>query len=263
VSADGAGLLLARAVVGGETWTCRVEGGDLVRLAGSVLAPGAETGERAPIAAARLLSPCEPQHVYVVLGGFFRDGDDQPRPPRLVPKVVSSVSGDGGEIVVPRFVEGPLWAEAELAVVVGSPLYRSSADEAAGAILGYGVFDDASAAGYLEQGPSGYFQAKSIETFASLGPWLRTDLGEDDLRRGLRIEARVNGETRATGTTARARNTPAEVLAFLSTWVALRPGDVVALGTPQPCEVRPGDEVELEVEGIGVLRNRFVAEPER
>ena len=256
------GIFVARAVVGGEIRHGLVEGDRFRPLLGDVFAALEPAAETMPLRDAMLLSPSEPGHVYVVLGGFAPLGGEDPRPlPRLIPKIVSTVGGDGSEIVIPRFVAGPVWAEAEVAVVVGSTLHRASRAEAARAIFGYACFNDASAPAYLEHGPSGYFQAKSIETFAAMGPWIRTDLREDDLRAGLTIEARINGVTQATGTTALARYAPSELLEFLSQHVTLVAGDVVSLGTPKPCEVEPGDAVEIEVEGIGVLRNGIVGEP--
>ncbi len=128
--------------------------------------------------------------------------------------------------------------------------------QAAEAIWGYTCYNDVTAPQLLPDFP----QAKGIDTFASMGPWVVTDLTPDRIRAGLAIEARVNGATVQSGTTASYRFAPWEVLSHLSTSLTLRPGDVVTLGTPPPpAAVRPGDVVEVAVEGIGVLVNHLVA----
>jgi 2-keto-4-pentenoate hydratase/2-oxohepta-3-ene-1,7-dioic acid hydratase in catechol pathway len=204
------------------------------------------------------------------MGGFLpRDGPPLPAgaTPWLLPKLAATVSGDGGEIVVPSFLEGPLWIEAELAIVIGKQVRAASEQEAREAIFGFTVFDDVSAPEFLFEhvdspkltATSDVFRAKSIDGFASMGPWIRTDLTPEHVAEGLRIATRVNGVERASGSTRDHKFPVTTWVTHASRYRRLEPGDVIALGTPQPCVAAPGDEVELEIEGIGVLRSLVVA----
>jgi 2-keto-4-pentenoate hydratase/2-oxohepta-3-ene-1,7-dioic acid hydratase in catechol pathway len=184
------------------------------------------------------------------------DGTELPgEVPFVNPKVTSEVTGDGAEVRVPSFVALDIWVEPELALVLARDVYRAPRDEAGHAILGYTVFNDVTAREFL-QPHKDYFRAKCNETFASMGPWIETSIAESDVKDGLDVECRVNGETRVRSNTRALRFSPSEVVSAVSMHTKLRRGDVIALGCPPPPpRARPGDEVELEIEGIGVLRN--------
>jgi 2-keto-4-pentenoate hydratase/2-oxohepta-3-ene-1,7-dioic acid hydratase in catechol pathway len=257
-------VLIARAAREGIV-SCGEVNGDWFRpIAGDVFSDWRHDGDAVPLAQVALLAPTVPTTTLVVLSGFMPP-DGSPLPvgtvPRSIAKLTNGISGDGGRIVRPAFIGGDLWMEAELAVVIGREIHRASLDEAAAAVFGYTCFNDVCAAEFIGPDDRDYFRGKSIETFASMGPWIRTDLSEDDLTRGVRILGRINGNLLQEGTTAKYRFPVAEVVRYFSNFVRLRPGDVISLGTPpQPMSAVPGDEVELEVEGIGVLHNRVVAE---
>jgi 2-keto-4-pentenoate hydratase/2-oxohepta-3-ene-1,7-dioic acid hydratase in catechol pathway len=191
------------------------------------------------------------------MGGFIKDGVRPPADavPWLVPKASAWTQGDNAEIAVPRFIE-KVWAEVEIAVVIGRAIHSASIEDARAAILGYTCFNDASAPQFLAA--RDWWRMKSIDTFASLGPWIRTDLSELEISNGLRLSVRVNGELKGEGNTKDFRFAPSEVVRFASDYTTLYPGDVISLGCPKTVEVGPGDEVELAVESVGVLRNRIV-----
>jgi 2-keto-4-pentenoate hydratase/2-oxohepta-3-ene-1,7-dioic acid hydratase in catechol pathway len=202
--------------------------------------------------------------VWVVLGGFLPSAGAALEPgavPRLVPKMVRSVSGDGGRIVCPPDLEGGVAMEGELALVIGRAVYRpASAEEAADAVLGYTCFNDATAMGLLAARE--WALAKSIDSFASIGPSVTTGLDDKAIMAGLAITTRVNGEERQRGDTALYKFPPSEVVRYLASHVTLEPGDVISLGTPPPpAAVVPGDRVEIEVEDVGVLHNEVVSGP--
>jgi len=203
-----------------------------------------------------------PGRIWVVLGGFVPP-DDPVVPagtlPRLVPKVMRGVSGDGGQIVCPSAVPGAICVEGELALVIGRGVHAASRAEAAAAIGGYTCFNDVTAMDPLARGE--WSMAKSLDSFASMGPLVTTDLGEDDVMAGLAITTRVNGAEVQRGDTRYFKFPPGDIVHYLSTYVRLLPGDVVSLGTPPPAApVQPGDVVEIEVERVGVLHNTVVAE---
>ncbi len=185
------------------------------------------TGERVDGRRGTPLAPCVPTTVLVLSRGWnpidgwtaeaaadaagvtveharrWLDGTELPgETPFVNPKVTSEVTGDGAEIRVPAFVTLDVWVEPELAVVVGSDVYRASREDAADAIFGYTVFNDVTAREFLEPHKD-YFRAKCNETFASMGPWIETSIAEDDVDAGLAVECRVNGETRVRSNTQR------------------------------------------------------------
>ena len=198
--------------------------------------------------------------IWVVLGGFLPAADAVMPPgtvPRLVPKMVSDVSTDGGCVVAPPDLAGGIAVEGELALVIGTDVHRPSPAGAADAILGFTCFNDATAMGLLSEGE--WALSKSMDTFASIGPALRTDLDDAAVMGGLAITTRVNGEERQRGDTALYKFPPSEIVRYLAAHVTLRRGDVISLGTPPPPPlVVPGDRVEIEVEGVGVLHNTIV-----
>jgi 2-keto-4-pentenoate hydratase/2-oxohepta-3-ene-1,7-dioic acid hydratase in catechol pathway len=221
-------------------------------------------GQTLPMDDVVLVAPFESVRLVNIMGGFLRPGETLPpgSEPMWLPKACNYVSGDGGEIQVPSALKGPVQMEAELAVVVGRPLRKASAEEAGRAIFGWSVFNDVTAPEY---GAFGFWAVgKSIDGFASWGPWIRRDLTEARVLQGLDIIGRRNGEQVQAGNTEQFRFSPSEVLSHISHRISLFPGDVVALGTPQPPpEVALGDRVECDVEGIGVLNNLMVAETEQ
>ena len=101
----------------------------------------------------------------------------------LCAKYAAHPTGDLGEVVVPEWLATPIWAEAELGVVIGSPVYNASQDAARQAIFGFTIVNDATAPALFDK--NNFFLAKSVETFLSLGPSIETDLSEDDVMRGL------------------------------------------------------------------------------
>jgi 2-keto-4-pentenoate hydratase/2-oxohepta-3-ene-1,7-dioic acid hydratase in catechol pathway len=197
--------------------------------------------------------------VWVVLGGFRAPDDAPPGAgvvPRLIAKATRSVSGDGGSIACPAGL-GEVMAEGELALVIGREIHRPTVEAAAAAILGFTCFNDVTAGELLAARE--FSLSKSIDTFASMGPWVRTDLPDEDVSAGLAIITRVNGVVRQEGNTGLYKFPPAEVVRYLAAHLTLLPGDVISLGTPPPAPpIAPGDEVEIEVEGIGVLHNTVV-----
>jgi 2-keto-4-pentenoate hydratase/2-oxohepta-3-ene-1,7-dioic acid hydratase in catechol pathway len=246
---------------------------------------GGRTGEVIEAGCATALSPCRPAKVLVLSRGWdpiegwtaeaaaeaagvtvahaqrWLDGTELPgETPFVNPKLTSEVTGDGAEISVPSFVTRDVWVEPELAVVVGRDVYRASPPTAADSIFGYTIFNDVTAREFL-QPHKDYFRAKCNETFASMGPWVETSLTEEDIAAGLEVECRVNGRTRVRSNTRGLRFAPSEVISAVSMHTTLRPGDVIALGCPPPPpRAQPGDQVALEIEGIGVLHNSVVAE---
>uniref|UniRef100_A0A7V4G8F2 FAA hydrolase family protein n=1 Tax=Desulfobacca acetoxidans TaxID=60893 RepID=A0A7V4G8F2_9BACT len=218
------------------------------------------TGEVLSLGEASLLAPCEPSKI-VALALNYRDhaaefGRAVPEEPLIFLKPSTAVIGPEADIVHParsRRVD----YEAELGVVMGKTARRVPPERAMEYILGYTCVNDVTARD-LQKKDGLFTRAKGFDTFAPLGPWIETDLADPG---NLAVEAYVNGERRQQGNTRDMVFGVAQLIAFISGIMTLLPGDVIATGTPAGVgPVRPGDVVEIRVEGIGTLRNRVIAE---
>ena len=144
--------------------------------------------------------------------------------------------------------------EAELAVVIGKRCRNVSADEAWDYVLGVTCGNDVTARD-LQRKDGQWTRGKGFDTFCPLGPWLVTGLTETAIS-DVEVTCRVNGEVRQQGRTSQMVFSPATLIAYASSVMTLEPGDVFLTGTPAGVGLlTPGDVVEVEVEGIGVLSN--------
>ena len=209
----------------------------------------------------KLLAPVVPGKV-VAIGLNYRShlGDrEPPKVPEPFYKTTSSVIGTGQPIVIPReaIEEGVrVQPEAELSVVIGKRCKRASKAEALGYVLGYTCGNDVSARNW-QRNDLQWWRAKSSDTFTPLGPFVVTDLDPSKLH----LIGRINGEVVQDQFTSDLLYDVPTIIEFVSRVVTLEPGDVIMTGTPgAPGDIHPGDTVEIEVEGIGVLGNPVLAE---
>ncbi len=222
----------------------------------------APTGHRDTRANVRLLAPVPAPRVFGVglnYAAHAREaGQPVPTLPMLFMKPSTAVIGPGDAIVYPRQGERVDY-ECELAVVIGRSARRIPESRALEAVLGYTCANDVSERPiqFAEMKMGCLLIGKGFDTFCPLGPWIETEL--DPAR--LRITTRVNGQTRQDSNTSDLIFSVSRLVAYLSDAITLLPGDVIITGTPAGIgPLHPGDEVEVEVEGIGVLRNPVVAE---
>lgn len=182
-------------------------------------------------------------------------GNDVPAQPLLFLKPPSALIGSGDAIVLPpesRQVE----YEAEIGVVIGRRLRRTSPVEAERAIRGFTCVNDVTARD-LQKSDGQWGRAKGFDSFCPAGPAV---VGGLDWR-GLEVIGRVNGEERQRGRAADMHFTIPALLAYISNAMTLEPGDLVLTGTPAGVgPLHPGDEVEVEIPGVGILRNPVTAE---
>ena len=179
--------------------------------------------------------------------------------PTVVPepflKASTSVIGPGDVIKIPRDAH-KVQEEGELAVVIGRRCKGASKADALSYILGYTCGNDVSDRQW-QHGDLQWWRAKSSDTFAPLGPFIVTDLDPGNLH----LIARVNGRVVQESSTSDITHDVPNIIEFISRVMTLEPGDVVMTGTPgQPADLHPGDIVEVEIEGIGVLTNPVEAE---
>jgi 2-keto-4-pentenoate hydratase/2-oxohepta-3-ene-1,7-dioic acid hydratase in catechol pathway len=213
-----------------------------------------------------LLPPIPRPNRILAIGRNYADhakelGNAVPEDPIVFLKASTSVIGPGAAIEIPDWV-GRVDYEAELLVVIGTSGKNIAEADAMEHVVGYSVFNDVTArerqrADQEKRQP--WFRSKSMDTFGPLGPYLATSDEITDPH-DRRITLSVNGETRQDDTTASMIYRIPTLIAYLSRWFALEPGDVIATGTPSGVgPIRPGDIVEATVEGVGTLRNPVIA----
>jgi 2-keto-4-pentenoate hydratase/2-oxohepta-3-ene-1,7-dioic acid hydratase in catechol pathway len=222
---------------------------------GSPLVAWEPTEVVVPFEQAHLLAPVFPTKVVAVGKNYAEHaeemGSDVPDTPILFIKPATSVIGPGAPVVYPPDSEN-VHHEAELAVVIGAVARNVRAEDCQKVILGYTAANDVTARD-LQHRDGQWTRGKSFDTFCPLGPAIETEL---DPLEGLSIECRVNGEVRQAGTTLDMVFGVAELIEFITRVMTLLPGDVVITGTPSGVgPVVPGDRMEVEIEGIGVLAN--------
>jgi 2-keto-4-pentenoate hydratase/2-oxohepta-3-ene-1,7-dioic acid hydratase in catechol pathway len=206
---------------------------------------------------ARFMPPIpDPSKIWCV-GLNFEDyrvqlGLDHLRAPNIFLKAPSALIGHESSVGIPRGY-GTVFHEWELTAVVGRTLSGASADEAREAIFGYTILDDL-VFHEIELVNRDHQQwAKNVDGFAPCGPWIVT-IDELDPSQGLAMRRRLNGRVQAESSTEEMRFQHPELLSFISSFSTLEPGDLVPGGTPPAGPCGAGDDIEGEIEGIGVLR---------
>jgi 2,4-diketo-3-deoxy-L-fuconate hydrolase len=205
----------------------------------------------------------------IAVGLNYRDHADEattiaPQSPILFAKWTSCLIGPDEPIVIPSGIDEVDW-EAELAVVIGRTARNVQIDDALDFVQGYTCMNDVSAR-RAQRDDGQWTRAKSFDTFGPVGPRV-VPAREIPDPQALSIRARVNGETMQDSHTSKMIFSVAHLIAFISAGITLEPGDVISTGTPNgvgafrspPIFLRPGDRVEIEVDGIGTLSNPVVA----
>lgn len=220
----------------------------------------------------RLGQPVPRLGKLVSVGLNFRDHAIEtslpiPDEPIYFLKSTETITGPEDEVVRP-LGETTLDWEVELAIVIGATAHRlGGVDDADACIAGYTVGHDVSIRDWQIDPPTGWDRSKTTPTFTPLGPRLVTPDELDDVD-ALRLRTRVNGVTRQDGTTADMQFGPRFLVWHLSHQTRLNPGDVIITGTPAGVSyghpevpfLQPGDLVEVEIDGIGTIRNRIIDE---
>ena len=211
-------------------------------------------GASCPLAECTLLAPCEATKIVCVGKNYYDHavemGEGVPDKPILFLKAPNTINCPDGAVHAPDFVQR-LDYEGELAFVIRRRAKDVKAEDYAGYILGYTCLNDVTARD-IQKGDGQWSRGKSMDGFAPMGPVVTDEVDPADLA----IETRLNGKVVQSGRTSQFMTKVPELLAFITASMTLEPGDVVTTGTPAGIgPMHPGDTVEVEVEGIGVLRN--------
>jgi 2-keto-4-pentenoate hydratase/2-oxohepta-3-ene-1,7-dioic acid hydratase in catechol pathway len=198
---------------------------------------------------------------YMDRNAEYADGSAAPEKPSLFMRTQLSFVGHGEAIVRPRESE-QLDYEGEIAMVIGRAGRRIAEGDAMAHVAGLTLMNEGTIRDWLRHGKFNVTQGKNFDRTGAMGPWLETDLSGIDVT-DLAIETRVNGEVRQADTTASMAFPFARLIAYVSTFTTLQPGDVIATGTPTGAGARfdppnwlvPGDVVEVRSPALGLLRN--------
>ncbi len=235
--------------------------GELELLSGPPWAGGRATGEQVSLAELRLLAPVAPSKIVCIGRNYVAHarelGHDVPSEPLLFLKPPSALLAPGEAIVLPPSSER-VEHEAEIGVVVASRLRNASPAEAVRAVFGVTCINDVTARD-LQRKDVQFTRAKGFDTFCPVGPWIETERANERALTELTVTGRVNGAVRQAGRAEQMVFPIAQLLSFISHVMTLEPGDLLASGTPEGVgPLVPGDVVEVEVSGVGVLRNGVV-----
>ena len=193
-------------------------------------------------------------------------GATVPPEPLIFMKATSAIQGPNDPIVIPRGAEQTDW-EVELGIVIGKPAKYVSEEDAMDYVAGYVLANDVSERSYQKDRSGQWTKGKSCDSFGPLGPYLVTRDAVADPQK-LAMKLSVNGEVMQNGSTETMVFGVKKLVSYLSQFMTLHPGDVISTGTPPgvalgmeaPRFLRPGDVVELEIEGLGQQRAEVVAD---
>jgi 2-keto-4-pentenoate hydratase/2-oxohepta-3-ene-1,7-dioic acid hydratase in catechol pathway len=209
---------------------------------------------KTPFADVWLLAPALPSKIICVGRNYVEHakelGNDVPKIPLIFMKPPSSIIGPGDAIVLPPQSQ-QVEHEAELVVVIGKRARNATAEDAKKHVLGYTIGNDVTARD-LQKSDDQWTRAKGFDTFCVFGPWIDTDFNIADAV----ITCKVNGQPRQMGSTRDVVFNVPNLIAFISSVMTLEPGDLIFTGTPSGVgPLKAGDEVVVEIEGLGLLRN--------
>jgi 2-keto-4-pentenoate hydratase/2-oxohepta-3-ene-1,7-dioic acid hydratase in catechol pathway len=244
-----------RFVDGGSTAFGILDGQTVRVLSGDLFSSPRPTGRTLGLDQVTLLAPVVPGKVIAVGLNYITHLGERPAAtyPGLFAKMPSSIVGPGADVIYPPDATN-LHFEGELVVVIGRRASKVSAADAPGYVFGVTAGNDISERDW-QRSDLQWFRAKASDTFGPLGPMIVTGLNYGDLL----LETRVNGKVVQSQRTKDLIFDVPAIVSYISRYVTLEPGDVIYTGTPGSTKaMQPGDVVEVEIEGIGLLRNRIV-----
>ena len=249
----------------GETGTGTLNG-DEISICSNDLFDAAEfTGETVALSAVQLLAPFKPNSILALWNNFHEraeaEGQTIPETPLYFMKPVSSIIGPGETIYRPRGHSGRVIFEAELGIVIGSQCSQITAEQADAHIFGYTCVNDVTAIEFLfaDKAFQQWTRSKGYDTFTPIGPCINTDIDPA----GLNVLAIQGEETRQNYPVSDMIYSPRQIVAMLSEYQTLVPGDLICCGTSVGARtMKPASQIEISIPGIGSLVNPFDDFPE-
>jgi 2-keto-4-pentenoate hydratase/2-oxohepta-3-ene-1,7-dioic acid hydratase in catechol pathway len=239
----------------GKTSYGILEGESIRELSGAPWLAGKATGKKSKLADVKLLAPAEPSKV-VCAGLNYKSHIGQQAPAKYVglfSKPPTAIIPNEADIVYPADATN-LHFEGELVIVIGKTATKVKRENALDHVFGVTIGNDVSERSW-QNADLQWYRAKGSDTFGPLGPWVVTGLNYQDLL----LETRVNGQTLQSQRTKDLIFDIPYLISYVSQYVTLVPGDVIYTGTPGTTKaMKPGDVVEVQIENIGVLRNKVV-----
>jgi len=244
-----------------------VENGTITFIEGELLGAWQKTSQTASLSEVTLLAPIQPTNLLAVGLNYKAHVDEcsdkLPKAPLLFIKSLTTVTDPDAPVMLPKMAPNEVDYEAELAIVIGKTAKHVSLDTALDYVLGYTCANDVSARDCQRNDPQ-WARGKSFDTFCPLGPWIETQLDPTNCK----IEMRLNGKAMQSSNTSLMIFSAAYLVHYLSQCMTLIPGTVILSGTPSGCGLaqtpplwlKAGDTLEVEVGGIGVLKNPVVLE---
>ena len=259
---------IARILVDGRVRYALVEEDGFRLIDGDIYGAWGKTKVMVPSADARLLAPVEPAQAIAIGLNYTAHAIEGnfgiPQAPVVFLKGANAVTGPGDPIVLPAIAPDEVDYEAELVIVMGRRAKNVSEKKALQYVLGYTCGNDVSARDCQLRLDKQWARAKSFDTFAPIGPWISTDLDPDNTR----ISLKLNGAVMQDSSTSDMIFSTAHLVSYLSRCMTLYPGSIIMTGTPSGVGMgrtpnvylRAGDEVSVEIEGVGCLTNPVVNE---
>lgn len=245
----------SRASVGNtEIWGI-IDGDDFVEIEKAPWVSSVKTGRVLRLSSLNLLAPVDPSKVLAIgLNYRSHSGNSGAEKPELFAKFPSSLQGPG-DILIPSDAVN-IHYEGELVIVIGKKIKNADIEEARQAVFALTIGNDISERNW-QSSDLQWIRAKASDGFAPVGPFLVSGLDWSDLM----ISTYVNGELRQNESTSMLIHSPEEIVAWTSKYISLEPGDVIFTGTPGRTQsIKDGDTVEVKIEELGSLINRFVWE---
>lgn len=245
-----------------------LSGSQIKIIEGDIFGDYRVTGTAVDAASVKLLAPVDPPNIICIGLNYKRHADESgmkhPTLPVLFLKTTNTIVGPEDPIVIPKIAPSEVDYEVELAIVVGKTMKNVPEDRVFDYVLGYTCANDVSARDIQLKVDVQWTRGKSMDTFMPIGPAIATEIDPDNAD----IEFRLNGQTLQKSNTSDMIFNCSQILSFLSQNMTLFPGTIISTGTPEgvgfarkpPVFLKPGDVCEVDIAGIGVLRNPVVAE---
>lgn len=241
-----------------------VEGDKIKRIQGDIFGSYQITDESYPLSDVELLPPVDPPNIIAIGLNYkshvMEHGDrDIPEKPTIFIKATTSLNGPDQDIILPKMAPMEVDYEAELAVIIGKKAKNIEPQDVPNYVLGYTCANDVSARDCQHRLDAQWARGKSFDTFCPLGPWIETEIDPGNRP----IRSRLNGKIVQDSNTSNMIFSVEEIVSYCSKNMTLLPGTVIITGTPEGVGfarkpqlfLREGDTIEIEIEGIGVLKN--------